>query len=406
MSGINGYALKKDSIYKLVNGDRIELLLKQHIFKIVFKPPIILNSSPKPTTPVAKTASIFEKPSKRLCQDFNWDRLHDGKLHTFQSRDVKWSPKVAGFDLDGTLITTKSGLVFAKDINDWKLWHADVPNKLRSLHKEGYQITIFTNQAGISKGKLKIEDFRSKFERIVEKIGIPLRGFISTGQGEYRKPMIGMWNELIKNETVDLSESFYCGDAAGRPATKKTKKDFSNSDRFFAQNIGIKFYTPEELFLKQNCGEFAEPEFDPKSLEKLPLTIPKTELVSKNQEVLLLVGYPASGKSSICKEHLIPNRYTWVNRDTLQTAAKCLSAAEVGLKDGHSVVIDNTNMDAKSREPYIQLAKKFKVPIRCGVMNVTTQQCFHNNTFREMTDSKHAIITPQVMNALKYVLGF
>lgn len=49
-----------------------------------------------------------------------------------------------------------------------------------------------------------------------------------------------------------MKESFYCGDAAGRPAKGKRKKDFSDTDRKFAINIGIKFYTPEMYFLGEN----------------------------------------------------------------------------------------------------------------------------------------------------------
>jgi bifunctional polynucleotide phosphatase/kinase len=48
---------------------------------------------------------------------------------------------------------------------------------------------------------------------------------------------------------IDMKESFYCGDAAGRPKTDTRPKDFSDSDIKFASNVGLKFFTPEELFL-------------------------------------------------------------------------------------------------------------------------------------------------------------
>lgn len=64
-----------------------------------------------------------------------------------------------------------------------------------------------------------------------------------------------MWDyftkELNGGVEVDLAESFYCGDAAGRPARGTTKKDFSDSDLKFALNIGIQFKTPEQVFLNE-----------------------------------------------------------------------------------------------------------------------------------------------------------
>ncbi|MES1902862.1 MAG: hypothetical protein MHPSP_002062, partial [Paramarteilia canceri] len=48
---------------------------------------------------------------------------------------------------------------------------------------------------------------------------------------------------FFPKNNIDMKNSFYVGDAAGR------KKDFACSDLLFAQNLAIKFHTPEEYFL-------------------------------------------------------------------------------------------------------------------------------------------------------------
>ena len=83
--------------------------------------------------------------------------------------------QIASFDMDGTLITTKSGRVFPLDYNDWKILLSEVPGKLKSLHEDGYKIVVITNQAGVAKGKTKVEDFQTKVERIAQKIGVPMQ---------------------------------------------------------------------------------------------------------------------------------------------------------------------------------------------------------------------------------------
>lgn len=48
------------------------------------------------------------------------------------------SVKIAGFDMDGTLIEPKSNKKFATGPTDWKFWDDSVKTKLSQLHSEGF----------------------------------------------------------------------------------------------------------------------------------------------------------------------------------------------------------------------------------------------------------------------------
>lgn len=48
-----------------------------------------------------------------------------------------------------------------------------------------------------------------------------------------------------KGYEIDLENSLFVGDAAGRLASKGRRKDHSNTDLQFALNVGIRFITPE-----------------------------------------------------------------------------------------------------------------------------------------------------------------
>ena len=49
-----------------------------------------------------------------------------------------------------------------------------------------------------------------------------------------------------------MKDSFYCGDAAGRPKTATRPRDFTDTDLKFAINVGLPFKTPEQLFLGES----------------------------------------------------------------------------------------------------------------------------------------------------------
>lgn len=71
-------------------------------------------------------------------------------------------------------------------------------------------------------------------------MGIPLQACLATCDDEYKKPAKGMWEFFTKEMNgklaIDMKNSFYCGDAAGR---KGPPKDFSDSDLKFAKNINL-----------------------------------------------------------------------------------------------------------------------------------------------------------------------
>uniref|UniRef100_A0A673KUD3 Bifunctional polynucleotide phosphatase/kinase-like n=1 Tax=Sinocyclocheilus rhinocerous TaxID=307959 RepID=A0A673KUD3_9TELE len=344
------------------------------------------------------------------CSQSHWQQI--GSLLLFTAAGVPDSSKIAGFDIDGCIITTKSGKVFPTSPDDWRILFPEIQPRLASLLKKGYKVVFFTNQMGISRGKLRPEVFKSKVEDILQTLQLPIQVFASTAPGIYRKPVIGMWEHLCEKAnggvTVDVSQSFYVGDAAGRPANwapGKKKKDFSCSDRLFALNIGLQFHTPEEYFLGWKPAQFNLPELDPRKLDSKRHLYdpPDASLTSTKQEVIVAVGFPGSGKSTFFQTHIIPQGYAYVNRDILGSWQQCVSACERALKEGRRVAVDNTNPDPESRKRYIDVSQSAGVPCRCFNFTASLEQAKHNNRFREMFPSaiKHVPVNDMVIHSYK-----
>jgi len=317
-----------------------------------------------------------------------------------QYKEQTPNSKIAAFDLDDTLIKVKGKLKFPKDENDWQFLFSSTPNKLKKLVDDGYRIVIFSNQNGFSRkdrkknGLLKEEQFKTKINNIFKIIDIPITIFCAVEKDKFRKPCNGMWKVFLEKYNkvdIDYENSFFCGDAAGRPNGWKrgAKKDFSDNDRKFAMNCKLKFYTPDEFFMNEKPAKF-QLVSDPFSLKnsKKPLYEPSDKpLVPKDKhtEMILFVGYPGSGKSHFAKKHLLPEGYVHINQDTLKTADKCIKAAQKELAMKNSVIIDNTNPSKKKRSDYIKIAKDLNVPVRCFKFETPEDISLHNNKYREVS---------------------
>jgi bifunctional polynucleotide phosphatase/kinase len=291
-------------------------------------------------------------------------------LH-YKSNNFEYRNKIASFDIDGTIIKTKSGKTFPINKDDWEFLYENTIDKLNELYSQNYCIILISNQF-ILKNNNMIDDWKIKIENINKKIGIPILVYASIKKDIYRKPLPSFWKNILSNINNFDKESFYCGDAAGRI------NDHSDTDYKFALNGKITFYVPEQLFLNKNIllppiNYVNLPEQSTKKI-KLPFTHEKN--------MIIMVGYPASGKSYISINILEKLGYFRINQDTLKTKKKCLDKVNELLQLEKSVVIDNTNPKKDVRKEYIDLAKKYNYHITCIHMTTSYELSLHNNMYR------------------------
>lgn len=329
--------------------------------------------------------------------------------------------KIAAFDLDSTIITTKTRAKFPKSPNDWRLLNARVLPMFLSLVEQDYVIVIFTNQAGVSNGRINETFVKTRLHSILLALKADIGVFVATAKDNFRKPATGMWDILVQMiggiDRIQLDQSFYVGDAAGRPARQGHAADFSDSDLRFSINIGLQFRTPENYFLGKTTDVISNSisGFDPRQLvqshpgstfidQHTDLDALLADLVSPNdivehlrlgssathqlpnvQTMVLMHGFPASGKTTFVKRHLLPRGYVWVNQDSVHTFSRCVRALREGLANGKSVVVDNTNGDRNARAKYIDIGKVHNADMKivCLQMNTKREVAEHLNIVRE-----------------------
>ena len=168
-------------------------------------------------------------------------------------------------DLDDTIITTESDAIFPKGIWDMKF----KPNILKALKdyvdgnihvRHKLYIFIVSNQAGIELGFVDKGDFLVKLtyvERavlsylkkttivkdIVTEHHICVTNDINSVN---RKPNCEGIRARIESQfkDIDYNAAIMIGDASGLPG------NFSNSDKLFAENLGVKYYDVNEFINK------------------------------------------------------------------------------------------------------------------------------------------------------------
>lgn len=95
-------------------------------------------------------------------------------------------------------------------------------------------------------------------------------------------------------------------------------------------------------------------------------------------KVTMVVGYPASGKSTLTKD-LTAKGAVALNRDTEGgTIAGLLPKMESLLQQGKDIVLDNLFATIDTRKPFIELAKKHGADIACHLMGTSIEDAQFN----------------------------
>ena len=258
--------------------------------------------------------------------------------------------KMASFDYDWTIVNPKDGKTFPSSIDDWMWLYPNIPEKIKEYYNNGFMIVIFTNQSK----KWKYDQIKL----VLNKLEIPLFIVIAFNKNEY-KPNPILFNCLENKDKIIKEESFFIGDALGR------KNDYSDSDKKFAENIGIKYFSPEEFF------DFKGSNFE----------IPNIKL-SKKPEIIIMVGYPGSGKTTIAKEICKDNNYIHIPSDLYKTTNKMKKVSIEFITHSKSIVFDATHSSIKKRNELVEHAKKYNYEIRCIHLTTSFDISYKRNNLR------------------------
>lgn len=278
--------------------------------------------------------------------------------------------KYAIFDADWTLIRptttpsrcTLSGGPFCTQADDW----LPIPGRIERLNdfiRDGYSLVIVSNQTAKGKRleitKKRMQNIYEYFKKFFPEIVLlystddTTRANPNDPNSVFRKPGIG-WAYYLRF----LPGSLFVGDACQDTENFGRSWGYADSDRQFAINLGLPFFTPEEVFPQ--------------------LALPK-ELFEIPKVVLLLVGPPGAGKSEFSKSH--PD-FTHIESDKYKSNWNQIEKAfRQALSQGSKIMLDATNPTRERRLQIIQIASQYGAPVgivlflNSGKWNTRLQGC-------------------------------
>lgn len=129
-------------------------------------------------------------------------------------------------DRDGVLNADSPNYI--RSLDDVRV-HYDVPGAIRTLTEEDKRLIVISNQAGIGKGLLSVEDAEAIFDKIIEGAeaagGKIMARYYCPHKPEdkckCRKPKTGMFRQAVKDHGIRLEQAVFVGDGYADALTAK-----------------------------------------------------------------------------------------------------------------------------------------------------------------------------------------
>jgi D-glycero-D-manno-heptose 1,7-bisphosphate phosphatase len=152
--------------------------------------------------------------------------------------------KLVIFDVDGTLVTTKSGETFRKTADDWQ-WLPGRIETLQALHEQGVEIALATNQGGVAFGYMTARAIADELNQMAKEAPISDIEVCFTHPkatiAEYRydrdrrKPGPGMLMTIMYDMQIGPIHTLMVGDRPeDEQAAQAAGVAFQWSDKFFS----------------------------------------------------------------------------------------------------------------------------------------------------------------------------